>query len=105
MTATFSKRHRTSLADNRAELPVGATVELEVAELSTGEISSMPVSDLVRIIRTAPLPGLRDSVNHALEQYDRPTLERLAYLARRCCRNRMRASRERTMKADAEWTH
>lgn len=60
----------------------------DIAELSPVQISRMTCDALVRIIRVAQLPLVRPEIDEQLEFYDRPTLVRLVYLARRCCRNR-----------------
>jgi hypothetical protein len=58
-----------------------------VAELSPTQISRMACSELVRAIQAAKMSLLCKDVSEHLELYDRETLERLVYLARRCCRN------------------
>jgi hypothetical protein len=55
-----------------------------IAELSSKQISQMSAAELARVIRAGPLPTV-----HARPEYlDRATQERLAYLARLCCRHR-----------------
>ena len=67
---------------------IEALDQSDVAALSPVQISRMTCEELVRIIRAARLPLVRPEIDEHLEFYDRPTLERLVYLARRCCRNR-----------------
>ena len=55
---------------------------------SSLEISRMTPAELARVIRASKLLVLRPEIENHLAYYDRPTLERLVYLARRCCRNR-----------------
>ena len=77
-------RHRDGRQERR---PADHTDKATVASLSPPEISQMTCAALVRVIRSAGLPFVRSDIDGRLEGYDRPTLERLAYLARRCCRN------------------
>ena len=59
-----------------------------VAELSATLINAMTRDELVRMIRVASLPVLLcPDLDRHLPFYDRETLTRLAYLARRCCEN------------------
>lgn len=59
-----------------------------VAELSESAIDNMTCDELVRVIRAAALTyALHSNFDHRLPYYDRATLRRMAYLARRCCRN------------------
>jgi hypothetical protein len=55
-----------------------------VARLTHDCISQMTPDELVAAIETITLPSGR---NVDLQMKDRPTLERLVYLARRTCRN------------------
>ena len=55
-----------------------------VAALSSAEISRMSRLELVKVVQTGRLPA----VSARPEYLDRRTLERLAYVARLCCRNR-----------------
>ena len=59
-----------------------------IANLSSFEISQMTCSELVQVIQAAELPVLRPQLECHLAFYNRATLERLAYLARHCCRYR-----------------
>ena len=60
----------------------------EIAELTGIEIGRMTCSELVGLIRAAELPAsLRPGLDRRLEFLDREQLSRLAFLARRCCRN------------------
>src|SRR5690606_32949907 len=56
-----------------------------VAELSRTQISRMSGTELAEVVRAANLSFVRDDIREHLDQYDRETLERLAYLARRAC--------------------
>lgn len=58
-----------------------------VAELSIDAISQMDAVELVRAIRASDLALIGEDQAGSLQQLDRPTLERLTHLARRCCRN------------------
>jgi len=58
-----------------------------IAEISPTQVSQMTCNEMVQVIRAAKMPLLRKDVSEHLESYDRETLERLVYLARRCCRN------------------
>lgn len=59
-----------------------------VAELSDSAIDNMTCDELVRVIRAASLiDALHSNFDRRLPYYDRTTLRRMAYLARRCCRN------------------
>jgi len=58
-----------------------------IATLTQDEISRMTCAELVRVIRGAGMPLMRTEIDKRLDCFDRTTLERLAYLARRCCRN------------------
>ena len=57
-----------------------------IADLPPQTISHMSDSELVGVIRAARLPLM---IGQCLQFQDRRTLERLAYLARRCCQNRL----------------
>ena len=70
-----------------------------IADLSAIEISQMIGDELARVIRAARLLQLTCGNEEHLEYYDRRTLERLVYLARQCCRNRMTASRSQQLAA------
>ena len=60
-----------------------------IADLPPQTISHMSDSELVGVIRAARLPLMIDRIGQRLQFQDRRTLERLAYLARRCCQNRL----------------
>jgi hypothetical protein len=59
-----------------------------VAALPPAAIAAMQRRELIFAIRTAELPWLAQA-EHRLEHADRPTLERLAFLARRVCRRQL----------------
>ena len=58
-----------------------------VAALMASDIEHLSDAELVEAIRGSGLPVLRRETEGRLEFYGRPTLERLVWLARRCCRN------------------
>jgi hypothetical protein len=58
-----------------------------VASLGLGTISRMSCEELVRVIQGADLPLINRRNRQRLIHLDRTALERLAHLARRCCRN------------------
>lgn len=58
-----------------------------VAAFSTTQIRDMSRQDMIRAIRACRLPGVGERLGQHLKYYDRSTLQRLLYLARRCCRN------------------
>ena len=66
---------------------VDALDKLMVAELSPLQISRMTCEELARAICASGLPIIQTELSEHLEFYDRVTLERLVFLARRCCRN------------------
>lgn len=78
-------------SDSRAGVPrpyhADALNKAAVAELSPAQIDGMSRADMVRVIRAARMPLLRPDVEQHLEEYDRATLQRLVYLARRTCRH------------------
>ena len=96
MSASTTKHPRAGVQKQKTTQRISAspadTLEAldqsDVAELSPVQISRMTCDELVRIIRAARLPLVRPEIDDHLKFYDRPTLERLVYFARRCCRNR-----------------
>ena len=62
--------------------------QTSVAELSSSQIAVMTDAQLVCVIRTGRVPLAKIRA----EFRDRTTLERLAYRARLCCRNRARST-------------
>jgi hypothetical protein len=78
-----SQRHRPPNSSSDED----ALDKIAIAEISPIQISQMTCNEMVRVIRAAKMPLLRKDVSEHLELYDRDTLERLVYLARRCCRN------------------
>jgi hypothetical protein len=58
-----------------------------VAGLAIGIISKMSADELISVIDGADLPLINNRNRQRLKYLDRPSLERLAQLARRCCRN------------------
>ncbi len=59
----------------------------DIAELSSTQIARMTRDELLRIVRDARMELLHRDIADHIELYDRETLQRLAHLARRCCRN------------------
>lgn len=92
MASSITKQLRSSIDKQKTvRIPPKKSEEAldksDVAELSSVQISRMTCDELVRVIRVAQLPLLRPDADEQLEFQDRPTLETLVYLARRCCRN------------------
>jgi hypothetical protein len=58
-----------------------------VASLAIGAISNMSREELIRVIHGADLPLINSRNRHRLRFLDKNSLQRLAHLARRCCRN------------------
>lgn len=58
-----------------------------VAGLAIGMIAEMSREELIRVIDGSDLPLINSSNRQRLRYLDRATLQRLAQLARRCCRN------------------
>jgi hypothetical protein len=59
-----------------------------IAGLTNQQIGRMTREELVRVIRATHLPYLSQELVEHVQFCDRPTLEKMVYLARRCCRNR-----------------
>lgn len=68
-------------------MPTTTPSERPVA-LSNDAIEELEHAALADVIRRADMPHLAPEVAQRLPFYDRPTLVRLAYLARECCRKR-----------------
>jgi hypothetical protein len=64
-----------------------------IAELPIGLIACMSRDELVGLIREAQLPLVDARTLRRLPFMDRPALERLAHMARRCCRTRTAQTR------------
>jgi len=58
-----------------------------VAEIAMGLFSKMSPEQLIGVIRAAELPLVDARTLERLQYLDRTTLQRLAHLAQRCCRN------------------
>jgi hypothetical protein len=58
-----------------------------VAQLLCDQIDRMDRRKLIAVIRAAKMPLIRADIDSGLEFCDRDTLQRLAYLGRRSCRN------------------
>lgn len=64
-----------------------------VAELSAAVINDMTYDELVRMIRVADLRALHcPDLDRHFPFFDHMVLKRLAFLARRCCRNQAQHS-------------
>lgn len=74
---------RSPEADQGVETVSKATI----AHLSPDQISQMTCEQLVQLVRDSQLSFLRGGRDQCLDGYDRETLQRLVYVARRCCRN------------------
>ena len=59
----------------------------EIAALTRQQIDEMNQEQLIRVIRGANMPLIRANVDQQLDFREFDILRRLAYLARRCCRN------------------
>lgn len=63
----------------------------EIAALSLCDITELPREDLIAIIKSVPTAFAQtqeaDRLSERLDFLNRKTLERLAFIARRCCRN------------------
>ena|SRR5579862_9847678 len=58
-----------------------------IAALSRDQIEKMPTDELVRVVRSSKIPFIRGDAADRLGLCDLETLRRLAFLARRTCRN------------------
>jgi hypothetical protein len=84
--ANRTSRSAAGIRTPDVESPEEALDRATVAALPSETIELMTEDELVRVVRAAELP----MVNHdcrILRYLDRGTLLRMAYLARRCCRN------------------
>jgi len=61
-----------------------------IAEVSQLQIGRMSREELVRVVHASRLPLLLPEIGPHVRYLDRRTLERVTYLARRCCQNRER---------------
>jgi hypothetical protein len=91
-------RFKTKIIPTVRPLPDDAEAldDATIADLSAMKISQMTRDELVRVIKAARLPQLNSATGEHLELYDRRTLERLIFLARRCCRHRTAAAPSRS---------
>lgn len=58
-----------------------------VARLTSEDIASLPDEALTQVILASQIPFVDGTMRERLRFSDRETLERLAFLGRRCCRN------------------
>lgn len=92
MASSITKQLRPSIDKQKTvrippKNPEEALDKSDVAGMSPMQISRMTCDELIRVIRASQLPLLRPDTDEQLEFQDRPTLERLVYLSRCCCRN------------------
>jgi hypothetical protein len=59
-----------------------------IAALTAQQVARMTRPELVRVILASRLPMLLPGLGLRLRYRDRPTLRRLVFLARECCRHR-----------------
>ena len=80
---------RPSLKDRRGRNPAADEVldKPLIAELSNTAIEQMTSDELRHVIAASEHPWTGRRLERRLAYCDRETLLRLAYLARRCCRN------------------
>ncbi|MCA9015733.1 MAG: hypothetical protein KDA77_10420 [Planctomycetaceae bacterium] len=60
-----------------------------IADLPNEQIHQMTKGELVRVVQAANPSVLNAECQQRLPWFDRATLERLAFLARYCCQNRI----------------
>ncbi len=80
-------RGRSGTASTPVMVRRSSLSKADVAELTVSEISDLPVENLACAVQTAELRFLQGNRPTRLESLSRDALERLAFLARRCCRN------------------
>lgn len=76
-----------------ADLPWERDETLEkatIAQLSPTQIARMTPEELIPFVRWSGLPLLLPEIEPHVKHWDRKTLERVVYLARRCCQNQER---------------
>lgn len=59
----------------------------EIAELSASDVSELSADDLKDVVRMVNTSLPQPLIERRIAGLDRPALERLAFLARRCCRS------------------
>ena len=69
--------------------PLTSFHESTTAALSDHDISALSTEVLVRLLQSIRVPIYENQVATQLEYLNRDTLERMVYLTRRYCRNRM----------------
>lgn len=69
-----------------------------IAELSDCRIHQMTRPELMRVIRAASPPFVKEKCRRRLVNFDRAMLERLVFLTRYCCRNRIARSTKKSGK-------
>jgi hypothetical protein len=84
---TQPRTPRRSQEDTFCHGDIEALDKESIAEASSRQISRMTRVELARLVLASPLPGLRADLHEHLYYLDRPSLERIAHLARLCCRN------------------
>lgn len=73
--------------DEEPSQPIETFDKGEIAQLTYRTIKGMQEGELAAAVRAAELPLLAGLNARRFIRTDRETLERLVYLARRCCRN------------------
>lgn len=81
-----------TLTPTAAEFQSATDMELSfdksaIAALTTTELGAMSCQELATVVEAADVPMLSSQTRQRLSLMDRATLERLAHLARRCCRH------------------
>ncbi len=89
MNGTMASYKKSSQSENAPVSPRPDLVRTmaSIAELSQDEIHQMSREELIAVIRLADVPLFRHRTNEHLPGLDRPTLERLAFLAQWTVRN------------------
>jgi len=75
-------------SDHSPRTATSASLDIIIAELPIRSIAAMSRDDLIHVIRESQLPLIDARTLRRLPFFDRPALERLAHLARRCCLTR-----------------
>ena len=86
-----ARSHHPVALDDEAPSPTVALRRFDrpdVAGLSCADIQGLTFDELVSVVQTAPPPTVPLQMLGHLEYQNREVLERLAFLARECCRNR-----------------
>jgi hypothetical protein len=90
-------------SDHSPETTISSLLDRIIAELPIRSISAMSRDDLIHVIRESQLPLIDARTLRRLPFFDRSALERLAHLARRCCRSRSAQERGAPQFETADW--